>query len=243
LRQGALTIRQPTYLAELALAPVGASVASDGGMPNRAGVEQALVEKALNPFLEEIATQRTREVETIAQHLEISLGELIHRANMSLAELANRRIEGESIPGLEGNIAQAEAHLDELNNRLEGRRVELAMERHLAMGDIEHLGCAWVLPHPQRTSPSIAPMVRDEEIERIAVKETIRHEGGVSPNDKPGICAGATVDRVAMSSSGAEVDGDSLKDIFPSTDGKLCGRRVARLYRAGHLFACHRGRR
>jgi hypothetical protein len=79
----------------------------------------------------------------------------------------NRRIEGENIPGLEGNIAQAEAHLDELNNRLEGRRTELAMERHLAIGDIEHLGCAWVLPHPQRTAPGIAPMVRDEEIERI----------------------------------------------------------------------------
>jgi hypothetical protein len=115
-------------------------------------------------------------VETIARHLEISLGELIHRANMSLAELANRRIEGENIPGLEGNIAQAEAHLDELNNRLEGRRAELAMERHLAIGDIQHLGCAWVLPHPQRTSPSIAPMVRDDEIERIAVQEAIRHE-------------------------------------------------------------------
>ena len=65
-----------------------------------------------------------REVETIARHLEISLGELIHRANLSLAKLANRRIEGENIPGLEGNIAQAEAHLDELNNRLEGRRAE-----------------------------------------------------------------------------------------------------------------------
>jgi len=139
-------------------------------------VEQALVEKALNPFLEEIATQRAHEVETIAYHLEISLGELIHRSNLSLAELANRRIEGANIPGLEGNIAQAEAHLDELNNRLEGRRAELAMERHLAIGDIEHLGCAWVLPHPQRTSPGIAPMVRDEEIERIAVQAAIRHE-------------------------------------------------------------------
>ena len=173
---GALTIRQPTYLAELAFAPVGTPVPRDGRMPDRARVEQTLFEKALNPFLEEIAAQRTREVETIARHLEISLGELIHRANMSLAELANRRIEGENIPGLEGNIAQAEAHLDELNNRLEGRRAELAMERHLAIGDIEHLGCAWVLPHPQRTSPGIAPMVRDEEIERIAVQDVIRHE-------------------------------------------------------------------
>jgi uncharacterized protein DUF3883 len=173
---GELSIRQPTYLAELALAPVGTMVPSGGRIPERAGIERALVEKALNPFLEEIATQRAREVEIIARHLEISLGELIHRSNMSLAELANRRIEGESIPGLEGNIAQAEAHLDELNNRLEGRRAELAMERHLAIGDIEHLGCAWVLPHPQRTSPGIAPMVRDEEIERIAVEAAIRHE-------------------------------------------------------------------
>ncbi len=173
---GALTIRQPTYLAELAFAPVGTSAPSHDHIPDRAYIEQALVEKALNPFLEEIATQRAHEVEIIARHLEISLGELIHRANMSLAELANRRIDGENVPGLEGNIALSEAHLDELNNRLEGRRAELAMERHLAIGDIAHLGCAWVLPHPQRTSPSIAPMVRDEEIEQIAVQEAIRHE-------------------------------------------------------------------
>lgn len=173
---GTLTIRQPTYLAELAFAPVGTSAPSDSHIPHRTHIEQVLVEKALNPFLGEIATQRAHEVEIIARHLEISLGELIHRANMSLAELANRRIDGENVPGLEGNIAQAEAHLDELNNRLEGRRDELAMERHLAIGDIGHLGCAWVLPHPQRTAPSIAPMVRDEEIERIAVREAIRHE-------------------------------------------------------------------
>jgi superfamily II DNA or RNA helicase len=173
---GELIVRQPTYLADLAFAPIGTSVPSDRQMPDRARVEQALVEKALNSFLEEIAAQRTHEVETIAQHLEISLGELIHRANLSLAELANRRIEGENVPGLEGNIAQAEAHLDELNNRLEGRRAELAKERYLAIGDIEHIGSAWVLPHPERTSPSIAPMVRDDEIERIAVQEVIRHE-------------------------------------------------------------------
>jgi len=173
---GELSIRQPTYLAELALAPVGTQIPREGRIPGRAGIEQSLVEKALNPFLEEIASQRAREVDTIARHLEISLGELIHRANMSLAELANRRIEGESIPGLEGNIAQAEAHLDELNNRLEGRRAELAMERYLAIGDIGHIGCAWVLPHPHRTSPGIAPMVRDEEIEQIAVQAVIRHE-------------------------------------------------------------------
>ena len=173
---GALSIRQPTYLAELAFAPVATPVPGESHLPDRARIEQFLVEQALNPFMEEVAAERAREVETIARHLEISLGEVIHRANMSLAELANRRIQGQNIPGLEGNIAQAEAHLDELNNRLEGRRVELDMERHLAIGDIEHLGCAWVLQHPERNSPGIAPMVRDEEIERIAVRLAIRHE-------------------------------------------------------------------
>ena len=151
------SIRQPTYLAELAFAPVGTPVPTGGRCPTARASSRPLFEKALNPFLEEIAAQRAQEVETIARHLEISLGELIHRANMSLAELANRRIEGENIPGLEGNIAQAEAHLDELNNRLEGRRAELAMERHLAIGDIEHLGCAWVLPHPERRRQASRP--------------------------------------------------------------------------------------
>ena len=50
------------------------------------------------------------------------------------------------------------------------------MERHCTIGDIAHLGRTWVLPHPDRTSPSIAPMVRDEEVEKIAVREAIRHE-------------------------------------------------------------------
>jgi hypothetical protein len=33
-----------------------------------------------------------------------------------------------------------------------------------------------VLPHPERTAPALAPMVRDDEIERIAVAFEIRHE-------------------------------------------------------------------
>jgi hypothetical protein len=144
-------------------------------MPDRTYVEQALVEKALNPFLEEIASPRASEVETIAGHLEISLASWSTAPKVARRVGQPPRIEGENIPGLEGNIAQAEAHLDVLNNRLEGRRSELAMERHPAIGDIEHLGCA-VPPHSQGTSPCIAPMVRDEEIERIAVQEAIRHE-------------------------------------------------------------------
>ena len=34
----------------------------------------------------------------------------------------------------------------------------------------------WILPHPERTNPQLAPMVRDEEIERIAIAVAIEHE-------------------------------------------------------------------
>jgi hypothetical protein len=30
--------------------------------------------------------------------------------------------------------------------------------------------------HPERTSPQLAPMIRDDEIEHIAIREAIRHE-------------------------------------------------------------------
>jgi len=173
---GIMSIRQATYLHALALAPAGTAIPAGVDTPGLDQVEQFLVEKALQPFLAEVAAARGKEVDTISHHLEISLGELIHRSNLSLAELETRRIEGETVQGLEGLISQAETHLDDLNNRLEGRRAEFSMERHLAIGDIEPLGRAWVLPHPARTSPDIAPMVTDDEVERIAVEVATKHE-------------------------------------------------------------------
>ena len=50
------------------------------------------------------------------------------------------------------------------------------MERHCTIGDVRDLGRAWALPHPERLSPGIAPMVRDEEIEKIAVRVAMEHE-------------------------------------------------------------------
>ena len=81
-----------------------------------------------------------------------------------------------SFPDPETGMSQAEQHLDELNNRLEARRKELDQERHCTIGDITHIGRAMVLPHPDRQTPQIAPMVRDEEVEKIAVKVATEHE-------------------------------------------------------------------
>jgi hypothetical protein len=173
---GSLTLRQPTLFLDLIPAAKGTQPPTLAGLPERDAVEVHLVQHALNPFLNEVSEQRTKENRLVREHIEISLQELINRQQLTLADLLNRRVGGENIPGLEGNIAQAEAHLDELNGRLERRRQELEMERHCSIGDVQHMGRAWVLPHPDREAPGIAPMVTDPEIEKIAIRIAMEHE-------------------------------------------------------------------
>ena len=173
---GTLSVRQPTLLLDVIPAPKGTAVPAAPGVPDRQAVELALVSRALEPFLAGVSEQRARENQVVREHMEISLGELIHRQNLQLADFVSKQQAGDTTPGLAGNIAQAEQHVDELNRRLETRREQLEMERHCTIGDIAHLGRTWVLPHPDRTSPEVAPMVRDDAVEKIAVREAIRHE-------------------------------------------------------------------
>jgi len=171
-----LTIRQPTLLLDLIPAPKGTAPPTVEGLPDRQAVELELVQRGLTPLLTEVTAERARENQTIREHMEISLNELINRQNLQLGELLSRQQEGDTTPGLAGHIAQADHHLDRLNQRLDRRRRELEQERHCTIGDIHHMGRCWVLPHPERDAPAFAPMVRDEEIEHIAVAEVIRHE-------------------------------------------------------------------
>jgi superfamily II DNA or RNA helicase len=173
---GTLTVRQPTIFLDLALTTVPIQTPDDSALPARDQLEQSLIEQALQPFLLEVAAEREKEVETISRHMEISLNELIHRQNLRMADLVNQQQSGDNNPLTAANIKTTEDKLDELNGRLEGRREALQQERNCAITDIHHQGSAWVLPHPERTSPGIAPMVRDEEIERIAVLAAIAYE-------------------------------------------------------------------
>ena len=173
---GSLSVRQPTLLLDVIPAPKGTKTPASQALPDRQSTERELVEQTLTPFLNEVNTQRTSENQVISKHMEISLRELIHRQNLQLADLVSKQQSGDTSPGLAGNIAQAEQHLDDLNLRLTQRRDELEMERQCTIGDINHFGRAWILPHPERTSPGIAPMVRDDEIEQIAVQEATRYE-------------------------------------------------------------------
>jgi len=172
---GEMLVHEPTILHAIMPSPVGTPAPNDP-IPDRSQVELFLYQKALEPWVQRESASREHEVARIARHVDISLNSLIDRQQNQLAEFLNRQIEGQTVPGLDGIISQAEQHLDELNNRLENRRRELELERHCAIADIAHLGRAWVVPHPERTSPQLAPMVRDDEIEQIAVRMAIAHE-------------------------------------------------------------------
>jgi SNF2 family DNA or RNA helicase len=174
--EGRMVLRQPTLFLDITPASTSPDLPDDIGLPDRNAVEQFLVEQALGPFLLEISTERERENQVIRRHIQISLSVIIDRHQNQLADLLTQKQHGSAEQGLDGRIKQKEEQLMELNGRLESRTAELAQERECAVGDIHHLGCAWVLPHPERTSPGIFPMVKDDEIERIAVEAVKAHE-------------------------------------------------------------------
>lgn len=96
---------------------------------------------------------------------------------MTYAGLHDHSVElGGTPPWLAASLKQCEDRLEELNARREHRLADLDRECQCTIGEIQHVGCAWVLPHPDRTSPGVAPMVRDVEVERIAVQAAIAHE-------------------------------------------------------------------
>ena len=167
-----MELKQPTYLLDLMAAPVGTAV-PDQVVLDDAMAEHFVVAEALQPFLAEIVKDRTKEIETITRHMEISLNELINRQQLRMAELYEQQGDAESNSPVAANIKQVEDRLDELNGRLERRRIELAQERHCTISDIRRVGVAWVLPHPERKSPTVAPFVRDDDIERMGVERDV----------------------------------------------------------------------
>ena len=174
--QAQLSVRQPTIFLDLAVSPNG-TPAPVSDIPSREQREEALIKCALTKFLAENTHQRQKETQTIREHVDISLNELIHRQNLTLANLVDQQTQMDTIPSwLTASIKQAEDRIDELMARQEQRLKELDQECQCAIGDIQRIACAWVLPHPDRQAPDIAPMVRNDEIERIAVQTVTEYE-------------------------------------------------------------------
>jgi len=162
--QGKLTVREPTIFLDLAAAPKGTRVPSLEDLPAPEQRERALLEQCLNGFLAEVADQRRKETEIIRRHVETSLNELIHRQNLTFANLMQQQQDlGSTPPWLAASLKQCEDRLEELNARRDRRLAELDREWQCAIGDVQ-------------SAPTLRTIVRDEQIEKIAIQAAIDYE-------------------------------------------------------------------
>lgn len=181
---GRLAVREPTVLLDLLPAP-GAEPPRVDGYAAPEVAESYLLEAALLPLRAEVEERRRRETELVERHVRVSLDTLIERANLRLMELTEKQANDPDAPGIAGQLAQAEQHLRELLRRRETALQRLALERQCTVGELRRLGSAWVLPHPGPAEAAGAPLVRDDEVERIAMEAVMAFERsqGWEPRD------------------------------------------------------------
>jgi hypothetical protein len=146
-------------------------------LPQVASLPEAtawLNEYALMPFLEEVRAERLPEIERIADHVDLSLTELLQKADDEIGKAASE-IE-QKVTGAEGRLAQAETRHSELLNRREKRRLELDRQRALSLQAVERLTSVLILPHPERKSPEVQCLQPDPEVEAISMRIVMDHE-------------------------------------------------------------------
>ncbi|MCE5255109.1 MAG: DUF3883 domain-containing protein [Actinomycetia bacterium] len=133
-----------------------------------------LHEHVLMPFLDETRADRQAEIARVAEHVELSLTELLQRADQEIGRAQEAVERGEQ--GAEGRLAQAEARHAELWNRRERRRRELEQERALSLQGVERIASVLVLPHPERETPEVRRLRPNPETEAAAMQVVMDYE-------------------------------------------------------------------
>lgn len=133
-----------------------------------------LNENGLMPFLNEVRNERLAELDRIAAHVELSLTELLQKADEEIGKLA-LEVERKAA-GAEGRLSQAESRHAELLSRREKRRLELDRQRALTLQSVERITSVLILPHPERKSPEVRRLQPDSEVEAIAMRVAMEYE-------------------------------------------------------------------
>jgi len=133
-----------------------------------------LHKNALLPFLEETRKERLAEVARIAEHVELSLTELLQRADEEIGKANEDKEKG--VAGADGRLAQAENRHAELLARRERRRQELERERSLTLQAVERIASVLVLPHPERHAPEVRRLQPSLETEATAMRVVMEYE-------------------------------------------------------------------
>ncbi len=164
-------LREPDILGNLTPA------AAPDGLPAVATLPEAtewLHSETLGPFIDEVRAERLPEVERIADHVEVALGEVLSRVDQEVGR-AGDEVRNQ-ITGAEGRFAQAEARQDEALARRERRRRELTQQRALTLQGVERLASVLILPHPERGSDEVQRLRPNPETEQVAMRVVMAHE-------------------------------------------------------------------
>ena len=168
---GQCAVREPGSIGDLTAAP------TPDPMPPVALLPEAsdwLHAQALRPFLDEVRVERQGEVDRIAAHVELSLTELLQRADEEIGKAYEDR--EQRVAGAEGRLTQAEGRHAYLLTRRDRRRQELERQRSLSLQAVERLASVLILPHPEREAPDVRNLRPDPETEATAMRVVIEHE-------------------------------------------------------------------
>ncbi len=163
--------REPNVLGDLAPAPPPDALPEAARRPEPAAWLQRHV---LEPFLDESRAERLAEVERVARHVELSLTELLHRADDEIGRAAHEVEEGRQ--GAEGRLALAEDRHAQLLARRQRRRDELERQQALSLQGVERMTSVLVLPHPDRRAAEVRRHQPDPATEAAAMRVVMDHE-------------------------------------------------------------------
>lgn len=167
-------VRQPTVFLDLVADHVKNIDINEDTFPTPNNARTVLIDQALNPLLKDVSDERRKEIGTIRRHLQKSLDVLIDRENHRYADIYTRIENGEA--NLNSVLKRSEERLGDLIHRRETRLGDLIKESDCSIADIKYHGRALALPHPERGSSRIAPIVRNDDVEGIAIDAVIAYE-------------------------------------------------------------------
>jgi superfamily II DNA or RNA helicase len=164
-------LREPGILGDLIPAQDPVELPPVATLPE---VTPWLNEHVLTPFLEQTRAERLSELERIAAHVELSLTELIRRADEEIGRAQEAVERGEQ--GAEGRLAQAEARHAELLQRRDQRRKDLEQQKSLTLQAVDRITSVLVLPHPDRETPEVRRLQPNPETEATAMQVVMNYE-------------------------------------------------------------------
>ena len=168
---GSPCLREPDALGNLS------PTTAPGDLPPVAALPEAtawLNENALVAFINEVRTERLAEVERIADHVKLSLTEVLQRTDEEIGRAAEER--DNNVIGAEGRLAQAETRHAEVMARRDRRREEFERQRALTLQGVERLASVLILPHPERDTLDVRRLRPHPETEMTAMRVVMEYE-------------------------------------------------------------------